>query len=116
MGTALLKEGRLCFMLRAGKPTVTVISPAGVESESARPSEEDHRLPGRQTLRGATGKAAAVLAAESESLFVFPAWLMCLCGARSAVARVLSSALALLLSFFQGAKPRSVRNNCPLSD
>lgn len=55
--------------------------PAGVEGESARPSEEDHRLPGRQTVRGATGKAAAVLAAESESLFAFPARLTCVCGA-----------------------------------
>lgn len=46
--------------------------PAGAEGEPARPSEEDHRLAGGPALRGATGQAAAVLAAESESLVVSP--------------------------------------------
>lgn len=46
--------------------------PAGAEGEPARPSEEDYRLAGGPALRGATGQAAAVLAAESESPVVSP--------------------------------------------
>lgn len=44
---------------------------AGAESKSAWPSEKDHRLSGRQALRGAAAETTTLLAAESESLFVF---------------------------------------------
>lgn len=108
-GGSAAQSWKLRCVPSAGKPTVPRSAPAGVESESARPSEEDHRLPGRPALRGTTCKATTVLAAESESLFV----LLVLAVAGMLLLPWLCFAF---LPFLQRTNLGFVRDNCPISD
>lgn len=119
MGTALLQEGKLCFVPRAGKPTVTAVSSLQVlkvnllghrkriiASLADRPYEEPPAKPPRfSQLR------------VSHSLRSLPGRRVCAERAQQWPRRFLLSWPSFaFLPFFQRTKSGSVGNNCPLSD